>query len=464
MRFIILAALLLLTPPVAVASLQPSDFAYGMPLALEGKGAVYRLVIPREIYESVKREDLADIRIFNDSQISVPHVLRRPKAGNEIPEELFKLPFFPLYRKDGSKESEEMMVRIERDADGTIIEIDTAGADSGPKRWLSAYIIDASQYKKEIHALEVTWLTANDSFVSDVTVETSNDLSRWTSLVSRAALVRMQFEGHKIHQNRILLPARRDRYLKLSWPAGRGGSEIKKILAIRKTGATEMPYSWADFKGKPGPVEDEKRISAYEYDAAAHFPADRIRLQFAEKNVLLKAAVFSRPHLDSEWQHRRKRIFYDLTFEEASLVQDTVSIPLTSDRYWRVEIETTTVGGSGATPSLELGWLPHELLFVAQGEAPFMLAYGSARLGDETANSIPSGLLAQVMGDKQEKLTREATPQSKIILGGPDQLVPKPPPLPWRKWLLWGVLVAGVGVIAKMALSLGKGLKKEAED
>lgn len=44
---------------------------------------------------------------------------------------------------------------------------------------------------------------------------------------------------------------------------------------------------------------------------------------------------------------------------------------------------------------------------------------------------------------------------------GATLLVPTPPPVPWREWLLWGVLVVGVLIVAKMALSLGKAMNKE---
>jgi hypothetical protein len=92
-----------------------------------------------------------------------------------------------------------------------------------------------------------------------------------------------------------------------------------------------------------------------------------------------------------------------------------------------------------------------------------MLAYGSARLDEkERADSVPNAL-AQVMATDEHLLLNEAAVQPKTVLGGPDMLTPVPPALPWRKWLLWGVLVVGVGFIARMALSLVKAMGKEKE-
>lgn len=147
-----------------------------------------------------------------------------------------------------------------------------------------------------------------------------------------------------------------------------------------------------------------------------------------------------------------------------TLVQDTIPVGLTSDRYWRVEMEKNSYGDTGHIPMVELGWLPHELLFVARGEGPFVLAYGSARLVEAKLNNSAPGLLTQFTKDNEETLIKEAVLLPKVVLGGTDVLAPEPPPLPWRKWMLWGVLVLGVGFVAIMALNLGKAMNKGKED
>jgi hypothetical protein len=275
----------------------------------------------------------------------------------------------------------------------------------------------------------------------------------------------MRFSGHEILRKRIRLPARSSRYLRLSWPAGTEGITVKQILGVQWGSEPKREPVWAAFKGKPAPDGAKTGIAAYEYDSAARFHVDRVRLRFAEKNTLVNARLLSRPDPESEWRYRQSGIFYDLRFDQVSLVQDTVSIGQTADRYWRVEMDggasPDPANDPGNIPVLELGWLPHELLFVARGNGPFMLAYGSARLEEADLGQNQAGLLYQVMGANEDALLKEAVLLPKITLGGPDRLTPEPPPLPWRKWLLWGVLVMGVGIIARMALSLGKGMNKE---
>ncbi|MDO9265294.1 MAG: DUF3999 domain-containing protein [Desulfosalsimonadaceae bacterium] len=473
---LVFAAALFLLPSVTDAgatALQPSDFAYGMPISLPGNGAVYRLSIPREVYGTVARNDMNDIRIFNSASAVVPHALRLPENKNGTTEVANPLPFFPLYTDETKGWKDGLSVRIEQGKDGAIINVEEGDAKSGkdrkPSGHISGYIIDASRQTSLIHDLDITWQTEAENFVTTVSVESSNDLTHWSTPVPRATLARMRFSGHEISRKRIRLPADPARYLRLSWPAGAEGVAVAEILGVQRRGEPERERVWTAFQGKPGPhktkPEDAKKgITAYDYDSAARLPVDRVRLRFAEKNTLVSIRLLSRPDPEAEWRFRQSGIFYDLRFDRVSLVQDTVSIGQAADRYWRVEMDGAASVDPGNIPVLELGWLPHELLFVARGKGPFMLAYGSARIGVADLNQNQAGLLYQVVGVNEDALLKEAALLPKIILGGPDLLTPEPPPLPWRKWLLWGVLVMGVGIIARMALSLGKGLNKEEKE
>jgi hypothetical protein len=461
MRFFVLALLLLLSPSLAAAKLKPVDFAYGMPISFASNGAIFRLVLPWDVYVTVARDDLGDIRIFNSAGVVVPHILRQPKIKSEIRELTKALPFFPLYQEEHKAGKDGLLVRIEKGRDGAIINVESGEAGTGKDRKLSGYIIDASKHEERIHELAVTWRPDEENFVTTVAVEYSNDLTHWSNLVPLATLARMRFSGHEIVSRRIPLPAKTAKYLRLTWPAGGEGVEVNEILALSHGGEPEQERVWTALKGELVPDESNNKITAYEYDSAARLPVGWVRLRFGDKNTLVKATLLSRPDRDAKWHFQQSVIFYDLRFDHATLVRDSVAVSLTPDRYWRLEMEGGASVAPANVPLIELGWVPHELLFVAQGEGPFLLAYGSARFGKEELSNSTPGLLAQVMGKDEDALLKEAVLLPKTILGGSDRLVPEPPPLPWRKWLLWGVLVVGVGVIAKIALSLGNGLDKE---
>jgi hypothetical protein len=465
MKTLLLIVAGLLMPPLALAAPQPADFAYGMPLSLEESGAVYRLRLPIEVYQTVTRNDLSDIRVFNTTKAVVPFMLRRPELKSEKKEQATALPFFPLYRPADGSADESLVLHYERKKDGTLLDIRSKGVQAGQDRILSGYIINAGDYDGPMDALDLSWVAPEQNFMASVVVTHSSDLTQWKPLVQRATLAQMHYNGRQIVQKRVKLPAKPLNYIRLLWTPNAKSIKLDNVIALKLSTAQSMVREWKTIDGKPagGPDETEKEVTAFEYDSGAQLPVDRLRLRFAEKNTLLSIALFSRNDPQSPWRYLQKGIFYDLEFTHTTLLQDTLSLKQTSDRYWRLEIAKETLGDTQAVPTVALGWLPHELLFVARGQGPFMLAYGSARLDGKERADTAANPLAQVMATDEHLDLKEATLQPKTTLGGPDMLTPAPPPLPWRKWLLWGVLVIGVGFIARMAYSLVKAMGKEKE-
>ncbi len=461
MRYLLLLTALLVLPPVTAAAVQPDDFAYGRPLSLASKGAVYRLNVPRDIYATVTQGDLGDIRIFNKAGTVVPHVLRRPQKPQEQLMISIILPFFPLYRQDARTGQDGLSVRVEKGVDGAVIDVQSEGKQGGDEQELTGYIIDASKHTSRIDELDIAWEAEKTNNVATVSLAYSHDLTHWTPLVPQATLARMQFGGHHISKTKIPLQVQGGGYLRLSWPTPQNRITVQKITAIRNRTKPGPARSWALFPGAPGPDNKKSGAQAFEYDSAAHLPVDRLRLGFDDQNILVQARVYSRSHPDANWVIRQSGLIYDLRFEAETRIRNTLSFGCTPDRYWRVEIEKGSGGGWGDPPRVELGWRPDELLFVARGGGPFMLAYGSARLEGEGRDSGSSDLLTHVLGSDEEFLIKEAGLMPQIVLGGPDRLTPIPPPLPWRQWLLWAVLVIGVGLVAWMAIVLGKGMRKE---
>jgi len=125
----------------------------------------------------------------------------------------------------------------------------------------------------------------------------------------------------------------------------------------------------------------------------------------------------------------------------------------TTDPFWRLEIDPSGGGLGSSAPELLLRYRPQELLFVARGGAPYTLAFGSTAVN---ATSAPlDGLLNSLKTNDRNALVSGAEAGARITLGGPDRLHPNwRHTLDWKRWLLWGVMVAGVLLIAVMAWRL----------
>jgi hypothetical protein len=187
---------------MSAAALQPSDFAFGIPLSLDEDGAVYRLTVPRDVYAGVVEGDLGDLRVFNGVEAVVPHIRRRPEAQADLSETATVLPMFPLF--GSGNEGETFSVRIEKEKGNAVINIDSEGEGDDEKRCLG-YILDLGAGTIRMDAIDLQWPEDAEDFMATVSVAYSEDLTNWSPLVSHATVANMAFGGHRIIRRRIEL-------------------------------------------------------------------------------------------------------------------------------------------------------------------------------------------------------------------------------------------------------------------
>ena len=82
--------------PVAAGNLSSTDFAYGYVLNVDGEGAISSLVIPDEVYRTVKMADLGDMRVLNAAGEIVPHHVRQSSLPDTAQQTHTEVPFFSL--------------------------------------------------------------------------------------------------------------------------------------------------------------------------------------------------------------------------------------------------------------------------------------------------------------------------------------------------------------------------------
>lgn len=440
-------------------ALQASDFAYGYMLEVDGDGAVYGLSVPEDVYRNVTRADLGDVRVFNSEGRVVPMALRRePDAVTLVPETI-NLPLFPLYTQDGQSDG-AMALHITTDMQGAIIDI------NGPPREASthvaAYLLDASQLKRPVHRLRLHWSDAPASFVTEVTVEGSDDLSHWHTVIGKVTLASLAFNARQLRRDEIILPAGKAKYLRIQWPAGRQGVVLDTVSAELSTPRLEPARQWLRIRGKPAATPDKASASRgdgsdragtqYLFDSGGYFPVDRVQVVLPQRNALVNLILFSRAAADQPWRVRFSGVVYQFSVEGAELGNPVISIPRVSDRYWRVQLDSPAPWSEQQTPVLLLGWRPEQLLFVASGESPFRLAYGGVGVAPDRAGA--HALLRILARDGHDDIIKAAQAGGRIELGGAQRLQGPGAPWPWRQWLLWAILVLGTLAVGWMAWRL----------
>ncbi|MCZ6620016.1 MAG: DUF3999 domain-containing protein [Gammaproteobacteria bacterium] len=413
----------------------PVDFARGRVVEPMETTAIQRLTIPQDVYEWVVRADLGDLRVYNGELLEVPYAIRRP-ASIEDHTPWVVLPVFPL-PSPRNKSEDTAQVNIELADSGAVIAVHGASVNNLQG---GDFLIDASAIDIGITELDIDW-SQEGGFMGKFQIEASDDLDDWHATVTSATLATLETGGRKIIVDKITLPGVHTRYLKISQLDGATPITIDRVSAraLRR----QLPQRhWKTLAGAA-------REQGYEYDTGGQFPLDRIILELEQPTFLITAKLFSKAASGDRWRNRGERTFYRVEVDGAFVSSDPVAYP-TRDQYWRAEIPHD----EQPPPTLKVGWLPDELVFIKQGDAPYLMVYGQA---DITGRPWPmSELLNRLGNDVEIQNIPFARLSAANRLGGPARLLSAPDPLDWETILLWAVLVVGVAGIVLLAFRLAR--------
>ncbi|HSR61784.1 MAG TPA: DUF3999 domain-containing protein [Gammaproteobacteria bacterium] len=416
------------------------EFAYGFIIDTDGSAAIYKVALPEKIYRTVTRDDLGDIRVFNNSGRHVPHAIRRQETRQTEESIRVKLPFFPLH---GDLDSESIRIG----EDGTIQQIKPEGNGFVTESAnIASYLIDLSKLDKTVDELEIDLVGKEGGYIKRAHLESSNDLQKWQTVTANAVLSDLDYGDHTLTKNIIELPNRKFQYLRFTWWDQGHGLQIKSVKALLKTINTQKEHHRGIVEG----VQSKKDDKIYEFNTGGVFPIEQVDIILPEDNTLIEGTLKSRDNPEAEWRTHYSGVFYSLNMRGSKVDSGGTSVKRTTDRYW--QLETKTDGGIGPEPpKLEFAWLSNDLYFLARGQGPFTLAYGNAAA---EAPGRPIDALMRVLSDNQQaSLIEAATLGEAVTLKGEEALVPRRV-IPSERILLWAVLVIGVIVIIVMVVRL----------
>jgi hypothetical protein len=443
----------------AAAADRPSDFAYGIPLNVDGKEALYEVVLPAAVYRGLATVERGDVRVFNGAGDAVPYAWRPRRTPGPEPVTPVALTLFPLKAETGVG-VEGVSIRVRRGADGrTSVDVTSSGAPADTAKRTVGYFVDLTALEYPLRALELDWQEVPDGYAGKLRVDASDDLGSWRTLVAAAPLVNLEVAGQRLQQRRIELPQQKVKYLRLSWAAqGSGRPAPPEFTAARGEvieRAPEAPREWAGTESKG------EKTGEYLFDLRGHHPVDRARLHLPAVNTVAQVELLARDKADQPWRPVARGVVYRLRRGESEITSPDLAFNTTTDRYWLLRVDPRGGGIGAGAPKLETGWIPHTLVFAARGEPPFQLAYGShnAKPGGYPIETLIPGyddksgtqLRPARPGTQQTVNVASAQAQAQQELGGESQLREK---VDWKRWSLWGALVLGVIVLGAMAWRL----------
>ncbi|MEJ2094506.1 MAG: DUF3999 family protein, partial [Gammaproteobacteria bacterium] len=182
----VLTACLLLVASQAYAAVEPDmqDYAQANPITTDGSSAIYRIELPAEVYETVARYDLGDVRVFNQDGERVPFAIQRQEQKKVLKTAWFDLPVFPL-RGNVEKLADDQSLDLSLGEDGKILELHYKSNGAKLNQNQNQYLLDLSGISQPVDALEVIISHSNEEgYLKKVRLESSNDLNYWSPLVA----------------------------------------------------------------------------------------------------------------------------------------------------------------------------------------------------------------------------------------------------------------------------------------
>ena len=378
MRALLALAVLGSALPAAAADLAPQDFAYARPIATPEKAAVYRFALPADVYGRTVRSDLGDLRVFNGRGEVVPYTLKRP-AGDAAAAEADAGRAAAVCAQGKSRRRARGHSRHDRVRQGRR-QSQYAGCTSQRHGHFELHRGCAPSRGVD-RGRQPRVAGGCGEFAGRLKVEASDDLGAWRTLVEDAPIANLHADGARLIERRVEVPATRPKYLRLTW-----ASAAPAVRPDRDQGRAR------------GGTARQCRVSSSASWASRWRAAPASSSSISAGVCLWTASISScpRPTASSISRSPRARKYRSRGSPRATRVLPS------RDPQWRNAVGSggyrhprgsLLAGKSGCAgqwpwngrPKLSVGWLAHELVFVARGAGPFQLAYGSGSAQPATA-------------------------------------------------------------------------------
>lgn len=424
------------------------QYAYGYDIKTDHSGPVISTHLNATVYEGVFYPDLKDITVINAEGQEVPFTIQQQSTTQESQLTLFKLPYYPL---TVNVSDDVNAVRVHTHADGTIINIGNHQVQAGKNTRLF-YIIDATQIEQgSINRIQIEWQKHDETQLIEARLEGSNDLQNWQTLAN-LVFSKMSFAGYELLKDSADLNSKPQKYYRLSWSPGEE-SPIQQVRLYVDQTRIHLP-------------KDEIRIleaestenNSYYFDSHAFLPITQVNVLPATDNSIAEVRIASRNEPQADWKIHGTMTIYRLHIGDKRVENNPLHLDTRAARFWKVDV----IGEKNylnAAPALQLTWQAQQLLFMAQGKAPYQLLFGRSHQERQQSEQ-----LVKEMIQLTQKLDADSIEQGSLVnhktLCGSDCLKPVVLKIDWTRYILWLVIVVAVGGLAWMSRVLFREMNK----
>jgi hypothetical protein len=177
----------------------------------------------------------------------------------------------------------------------------------------------------------------------------------------------------------------------------------------------------------------------------------RVQIDLKAANSLVEAQLYSGTTPEGPWTRHFDGLLYQLG-SNGVLRNPEIRCGKKRRPYFKLVVSPKGGGVGTQTPTLEIAWIPDQVLFVAGGRGPYSLAYG--RAGARNASFDAAELLSIRDAGEPPRAPEQANLGPERSVAGSRVLTLPDPPLPVRTVALWGILILSVAVVVAMSVRL----------
>ncbi|MBD9392969.1 DUF3999 domain-containing protein [Acidovorax sp. ACV01] len=444
----------------------PAAYAIRIPVTLAADAPLQRVLLPAEVLVRLQNPGYADVRLFNGAGQPVPMALAGVAAAS-APEESVVLPAFPILGAPGMPGQaglEGLSLRVEEQQGRRVVQIDTAGTAGTPgtagAQTVRGALLDARSVQLPVARMA---LDADLPAGQPVTfrVQASRDLKNWRPL-AETVLYRADAAGTtpspaapgRLGSEHIDLQRAdlKDHYLRVTW--GDAAVTFRGATLVTSRGAGPRERVSASMAVPPLGNNPRELVFALPFAT----PVAALKITPQGSNVLVPVRVLGRNDRERPWAHLASATVYRMSTGGKEQTNAPVELGGASVREVKIEADAKSAGFAAA-PDIALQFEPAQLVFLASGQGPFTLAAGLPGARAAASAFLPLASLVPDYQPQQENTLPLALADvaRADITGGKPAVGPlvaaatASDGLSMRSWVLWAVLLAGVGALGLMA-------------
>lgn len=461
------------------------------PIVVQGSGPYYQLTLPASIYSHATYADLRDLRITNGAGQVVPFAWLHTQAteqritSHDVP--LFK---WPVAIAGATTRDAVLAFTVRPDGSLALVKRDTENAAA-----VTDYLLDASQLKGRLLQARITVALGTQGLFPFV-LEASDDLRRWQRIGGDDQLVVLQQGGQTLERLTVDLRGVQARFLRLHWQDTKHTAQLTAVgIDTLHSSDPVAPLAWL------GPLAAENCGADYcDYRLPRGIAAQGLRVQLAQSNTLSTihvAGLLDAPPVGSPAPVQVHNPLYALrrmhrqtartSYPREVPLLDTVvyrlaqpggearspDLALNGAVYPRLRVRTDgPVAALGSpAPTLEVSTALRSVVFLAQGQSPYSLAWGAAD-PDAAIAEKPLALATLIPGYAPNQpvqadpatvsLAAFETAQPTTSAQGVTDAGAGSKSNTRKPWL-WAALLVGLLLLAGMAWSLFQSMQKRPE-